>query len=101
MTRKDLIDRLAARDPTLPVKDAERIVRAIFEAMAQQLVAGGTVELRRFGTFSTRARVGRLGRNPRTGKVVEVGPSRVVYFRLGEEMRKRVNSLRARDRASC
>ena len=101
MTRQDLIRRLAARNPALTVKDAERMVRAIFEAMAQQLVDGGTVELRKFGSFSTRARARRTGWNPRKGEAVEIGPSRVVYFKPGEEMRKRVDCLRRRDPASC
>jgi integration host factor subunit beta len=55
------------------------------------LAAGGRVELRGFGAFSTRGRDARVGRNPRTGETVSVKAKRVPYFKPGKEMRQRLN----------
>src|SRR3546814_9710206 len=55
------------------------------------LAAGGRVELRGFGAFSTRARESRTGRNPRTGAAVDVKAKSVPYFKPGKEMRERLN----------
>lgn len=62
-----------------------------FEEIAQRLAEGGRVELRGFGTFSTRERDARTGRNPRTGETVDVPAKRVPYFKPGKEMRERLN----------
>jgi integration host factor beta subunit len=91
MIRSELVQRVADANPELPARDVERLVAAIFEAISAQLVAGGRVELRGFGAFSTRARDARTGRNPRTGEPVEVLAKRVPYFKPGKEMRDRLN----------
>ena len=91
MIRSELVLRLAAENPALAAGDVENIVDCFFDEIAAQLTGGGRVELRGFGTFSTRARDGRLGRNPRTGDAVEIGSKRVPYFKPGKEMRERLN----------
>jgi integration host factor subunit beta len=91
MIRSELVQRVADANPELPLKDVERLVSSIFEAISAHLVAGGRVELRGFGAFSTRARDARTGRNPRTGEPVEVSAKRVPYFKPGKEMRERLN----------
>jgi hypothetical protein len=53
--------------------------------------AGGRVELRGFGAFSTRQRDGRTGRNPKTGVTVDVPEKRVPYFKPGKGMKERLN----------
>lgn len=88
MTRSDLISRLAERNPALTAGEFDRIVSAITEAISQQLIAGGKVELRGFGSFSTRAREGRVGRNPKTGEAVNVSPKRAVHFKPGKDLRQ-------------
>lgn len=92
MTRSDLIDRIAQRNSNLSADDAKWIVSAILEAISAHLVAGGRVELRNFGAFSTRVRAARTGLNPRTGEAVEVSPTRAVYFRPGKGLRARVGA---------
>ena len=67
------------------------MVDIFFEEITQRLAEGGRVELRGFGTFSTRERDARTGRNPRTGETVEVPSKRVPYFKPGKEMRERLN----------
>ena len=91
MIRSELVQLLAKDHPDLPLKDVERIVATFFATISLHLAAGGRVELRGFGAFSTRARDARTGRNPRTGDAVAVQAKRVPYFKPGKEMRARLN----------
>lgn len=91
MIRSELVQRIVADNPTLSGKDVERLVATVFETISARLAAGGRVELRGFGTFSTRPRDARVGRNPRTGAAVDVVAKRVPYFKPGKEMRERLN----------
>ena len=89
--RSELVENLCDDHPDLTVKEIERVVTAFFDSVIDQLAAGGRVELRGFGAFSTREREARRGRNPRTGAAVEVDAKRVPYFKPGKEMRERLN----------
>ena len=91
MIRSELVAKLAAENPGLLPQDVEHIVACFYEAIMSRLAAGGRVELRGFGAFSTRARDGRTGRNPRTGDAVTIDAKRVPYFKPGKEMRARLN----------
>ena len=91
MIRSELIEKLVDQHPGLALRDIENIVDCFFEEIGNTLAAGGRVELRGFGTFSARARVGRTGRNPRTGAAVEIAPKSVPHFKPGKEMRARLN----------
>ena len=81
---------MAEANPALSLTEVDRLVGAIFEAIATQLVAKGRVELRGFGAFSTRPRTARTARNPRTGTAVAVPATNVVHFKPGKEMRDRL-----------
>jgi integration host factor subunit beta len=89
--RSELVQKLAERHPTLGAREIELIVATFFGEITERLAAGGRVELRGFGAFSTRARDARTGRNPRTGETVDVDAKRVPYFKPGKEMRARLN----------
>ncbi|MBA3896442.1 MAG: integration host factor subunit beta [Sphingomonadaceae bacterium] len=91
MIRSELIEKIAGENPGLSAREVDRIVTIFFDEICEQLASGGRVELRGFGTFSTRARDGRTGRNPRTGAAVEIDAKRVPYFKPGKEMRARLN----------
>ncbi|HEY0270496.1 MAG TPA: integration host factor subunit beta [Sphingomonas sp.] len=91
MIRSELVQHVAESNPELPLKDVERLVGAVFDAISDQLIAGGRIELRGFGAFSSRPRDARTGRNPRTGEAVDVAAKRVPYFKPGKEMRERLN----------
>ena len=91
MIRSELVAAIGRDHPDLSLAEVERIVSCIFDAISERLAADGRVELRGFGTFTTRARDGRTGRNPRTGEAVDVKPKRVPYFKPGKEMRARLN----------
>ena len=91
MIRSELVQLIAKDYPDLSLTDVERLVGTFFDEIAAQLARDGRVELRGFGTFSTRGRDARTGRNPRTGEPVEVDAKRVPYFKPGKEMRARLN----------
>lgn len=91
MTKSELIQRLADRNPHLYVRDVERIVNTIFDEITDALTAGDRVELRGFGAFSARQREARVGRNPRTGESVTVDAKQVPFFKCGKELRERLN----------
>jgi integration host factor subunit beta len=91
LTRSDLVSDLAASHPHLRVADVELIVATIFDQIAAALARGERVELRGFGAFTVKQRNARIGRNPRTGKVVPVDKKAVPFFRTGKELRGRLN----------
>jgi integration host factor subunit beta len=92
MIRSELLQALAADNPELHAEEVEQVVDIFFDEIATRLAEGGRVELRGFGTFSTRSRDARTGRNPRTGQSVDVAAKRVPYFKPGKEMRDRLNA---------
>ena len=92
MIRSTLVAQLLHENPGLSRGEVEKIVQTVFGTIAAQLAAGGRVELRGFGTFSVRARDARVGRNPRSGKVVAVEAKRRPFFRPGKEMRALVDT---------
>ena len=86
MVRSELVERLGARNSALSASQVEGVVDAFFDTITERLVAGGRVELRGFGAFSTRARHARQGRNPRSGAPVEIAAKRAVHFRPGKSI---------------
>ena len=91
MIRSELLQALAKDNPELRQEEVEQVLDIFFDEITERLAEGGRVELRGFGTFSTREREARTGRNPRTGESVEVPAKRVPYFKPGKEMRERLN----------
>lgn len=91
MIRSELLQSLGKDNPDLRAEEVEQVVDIFFEEMSARLAEGGRVELRGFGTFSSRGRDARTGRNPRTGDSVDVAAKRVPYFKPGKEMRQRLN----------
>lgn len=92
MTKSELIQRLAERNPHLFQRDVERIVATILDEITAALARGDRVELRGFGAFSVKHRGARVGRNPRTGESVSVAEKVVPYFKTGKELRERLNN---------
>jgi integration host factor subunit beta len=91
MTKSELIQRLAERNPHLYHRDVELIVSAIFDEIGAALARGDRVELRGFGAFSVKRRDARQGRNPRTGDSVSVDEKYVPFFKTGKQLRDRLN----------
>ena len=92
MTKSELIARLAGRYPQLVAKDAEFAVKTILDAMTSSLVSGQRIEIRGFGSFKINYRPPRTGRNPKSGKEVEVPEKYRPHFKAGRELRDRVDS---------
>ena len=92
MNKSDLIEMLAKRLPTMAGRDVEVIVNTIFDSMTEALRRGDRIEIRGFGSFEVRCRKPRLGRNPKTGTSVDVGERKVPFFKVGKELRERVNT---------
>lgn len=91
MTKSELIQRLADRNPHLFLRDVEKIVDTFFEEITQALVNDDRVELRGFGAFSVKHRAARTGRNPRTGETVQVEAKRLPFFKTGKALREKLN----------
>jgi integration host factor subunit beta len=92
MTRADLTEAVY-QAIGLPLKESDVVVSAIFDSIARSLRSGDKVEVRGFGSFHTRQRRGRIGRNPKTGAKVEVPPKRIAFFKPSKELRKLIASL--------
>lgn len=92
MIRSELVQYLCNAHPGLTIREVDKIVDLVFDSIVERLAEGGRVELRGFGAFSTRARDGRTGRNPRTGEAVLIDSKRVPYFKAGKEIRQRLNA---------
>ncbi len=91
MTKSELIERIADRQEQLSVKDIELAVKTMLEHMSQILSSGERIEIRGFGSFSLHYREPRVGRNPKTGELVQLSGKYVPHFKPGKEMRDRVN----------
>lgn len=91
MTKSELIEILARKQPQLAYKDVELSVKTMLEHMAQTLATGERIEIRGFGSFSLHFRPPRMGRNPKTGEAVALPPKNVPHFKPGKELRERVN----------
>lgn len=91
MTKADLIDKVTALGD-LTRRDGEVIVDTLFEGIIEALQANDKVEIRGFGSFRSRQRQPRVGRNPKTGARVDVPAKRVPFFKPSKELRDMVNT---------
>ena len=90
MTKADLVDKVTALGD-LTRRDGEVIVETLFESVIEALKSGDKIEIRGFGSFRTRQRNARVGRNPKTGAKVDVPAKRVPFFKPSKELRDSVN----------
>ena len=86
MTKTELIKRLAD-DCGLTLKDAETVINTFIDCIIRALANEEKVELRGFGSFRTKQREARRGRNPKTGAQVNVPGKTVPFFKPGKEFR--------------
>jgi len=94
LTKADLIEEVL-KVTELPRKESETIVETIFDSIIDAIQKGEKIEIRGFGSFRTRQRRGRVGRNPKTGEKVEVPAKRIPYFKPSKELKDFVNSEEA------
>ena len=91
MTKSELIEKIAAKNPHLMLKDVERIVAVVFDSIISALAKGERVEFRGFGAFSVRNRSSRIAKNPRTGERVEAEERRIPHFKIGKQLFELLN----------
>ena len=89
MTKTELIS-ITAEKTGLTKKDAERAVNAALEAVTAELTAGGRVQLAGFGTFETKTRAARTGRNPKTKEAIQIPASTSVAFKASKTLKDAV-----------
>ncbi|HAD04849.1 MAG: integration host factor subunit beta [Desulfuromonadales bacterium GWD2_61_12] len=90
MNKSELVEILASKKQ-LTYKRAEEIVNILFDSMTDALTSGGRIEIRGFGSFVVKDYKAYLGRNPKTGQVIEVRPKKLPFFKVGKDLRDRVN----------
>ena len=91
MVKSELIQKLAEQANIQP-KIAEIAVKTVFDSMIEALKQNDGIEIRGFGSFKVRNYEGRLGNHPRTGSEITITPKRRQFFKVGKELRERVNS---------
>ena len=90
MNKSQLIEALAKKED-LALRKAEEVVNTVFEEMAEALIQGDRVEIRGFGSFKPKQYGGYKGRNPKTGEVIDVTPKTLPFFKVGKELKERVD----------
>ena len=90
MTKSDLID-IVANGTGLTKLETEAVINGFLKSVVESLAAGESVELRGFGTFRIKERAPRIGRNPKTGKVVEIDTQYVPHVKISREVRKYID----------
>jgi len=98
MTKAELIEEVS-HAVEMSRKDAEVIVETIFESIVKSLRAGDKIEIRGFGSFRTRQRKPRIGRNPKTGARVDVPAKKIPFFKPSKELKDLVNGAAAAEAA--
>ena len=91
MNKSQMVEALAKAE-NLTIKTAEDVVNTFFREMEQSLVNGGRVEIRGFGSFKIKQYDSYNGRNPKTGKVIKVESKKLPFFKVGRELKERVDS---------
>lgn len=89
MNKSEIIDELA-QETGLSYSVAEFVVNEVFAAITEALMNGDGAEVRGFGSFVVREYKPYIGRNPKSGEKIAVGPKRLPFFKVGKELRERV-----------
>ena len=90
MNKSQLIESLA-KEEGLPVRKAEEVVNTVFGEMEAALIRGERVEIRGLGSFKVKKYDGYKGRNPKTGEMIKVGNKKLPFFKVGKELKERVD----------
>ena len=91
MLRSELIQKIAEENPNLPVETVEAAVLAIFDEITGAVAQGRRVELRGFGSFTSKTQAARLGRNPKSGEPVQIPAKQYPAFKAGKTIFDRIN----------
>ncbi len=91
MNKSELIEVVAERG-RMTKKKAEDVVNLIFDSMVDAMKEGDRIEIRGFGSFVVKEYGSYTGRNPRTGESIKVSPKKLPFFKVGKELKERVDS---------
>jgi integration host factor subunit beta len=91
MNKSQLIERIA-KEEGITIKNAANVVNVVFDSMADSLAKGDRVEIRGFGSFKVKSYNSYQGRNPKTGEIIQVREKKLPYFKVGKEMKERVDN---------
>ena len=92
MNKSELIEALA-QEVDLPHREAAAVTNTIIDTMIEALAKGDNIEIRGFGSFVIKHYRSYEGRNPKSGKKIEVSPKKLPFFKVGKELREQVNTL--------
>jgi len=95
MNKSELIESLA-QEMNLPHREAAAITNTIIDTMTEALTDGDSIEIRGFGSFVIKNYNSYEGRNPKTGKKIKVKPKKLPFFKVGKDLRERVNVNRSK-----
>lgn len=90
MNKSELIEQIAERG-RMTKKKAEDVVNLIFDSLVDAMKSGDRIEIRGFGSFVVKNYEAYTGRNPRTGQSIQVKPKRLPFFKVGKELKERVD----------
>jgi integration host factor subunit beta len=90
MNKSELIEALSKKEG-LTEKKAIEVINLLFKGFTEELQSGGRIEIRGFGSFVVRNYNAYTGRNPKTGKNIKVSPKRLPFFKVGKELKERVD----------
>lgn len=91
MNKSELIEKLAERSG-IGVIQSEEVVNLIYKKMRDTMVNGGRIEIRGFGSFVVKEYEAYQGRNPKTGEKISVPPKKLPFFKVGKELKERIDS---------
>jgi len=91
MNKSELIDAISQK-LNLPLREASSITDTILNTMVDAMASGDAIEIRGFGSFVVKNYDTYYGRNPKTGQKIEVPPKKLPFFKVGKELKERVNS---------
>jgi integration host factor subunit beta len=91
MNKSDLVEYLA-KNTDLTQKKSEKVINLVFNEMTKALKGNDKIEIRGFGSFTVKEYKSYTGRNPKTGETIEVKSKRLPFFKVGRELKKRVDS---------
>lgn len=92
MNKSGLIEKVAEK-AGITKKRAEDVVNLIFDSMFGAMVRGERIEIRGLGSFVVKSYGAYTGRNPRTGDSIQVRPKKLPFFKVGKELKEKVDSL--------
>lgn len=92
MNKSELIEALAQELDNMPIRQASAILNTILETMMETMERGDSIEIRGFGSFVVKKYEPYTGRNPKTGQQIKVRPKKLPFFKVGKELKERVDS---------